>query len=271
MDWLIGASENYALAIYALLFFVALLAGFIDSIAGGGGLLTIPVLLSVGITPVEALATNKLQAVGGSFSASLYFVRRKAVNLRDMLLPFIMTVVGAMAGAIIIQMITTDFLRQLLPVMVIFVGLYFLLSPAIGLEDRQQRVSTSTFGLIFGTGIGFYDGAFGPGTGSFFALACVSLLGFNLAKATAHAKVLNFASNMGSLVFFIIGGHVLWVLGFVMLVGQMIGARLGARLVLTKGQKLIRPMIVIISLLMSLKLLIDSHGDKIYAWLPSLF
>lgn len=162
MDWLIGASENYALAIYALLFFVAILAGFIDSIAGGGGLLTIPVLLSAGITPVEALATNKLQAVGGSFSASLYFVRRKAVNLRDMLLPFIMTVVGAMAGAIIIQMITTDFLRQLLPVMVIFVGLYFLLSPAIGLEDRQQRVSTSTFGLIFGTGIGFYDGAFGP-------------------------------------------------------------------------------------------------------------
>ncbi len=266
MDWLIAAPE-----MYALLFFVGLLAGFIDAIAGGGGLLTIPALLSVGITPVEALATNKLQAVGGSFSASYYFVRRRAVNLKDLVIPFIMTLVGAMLGAIVIQMINTDFLRQLLPIMVIFVGLYFLLSPAIGAEDRQQRMTIPTFGLIFGTTIGFYDGAFGPGTGSFFALAYVMALGFNLSKGTAHAKVLNFASNFGSLVFFIVGGHVLWSLGFAMLAGQMIGARLGARLVLTKGQKLIRPMIVIISLLMSIKLLIDSHGDKIHAWVSSLF
>ncbi|MBP6122655.1 MULTISPECIES: TSUP family transporter [Providencia] len=267
MDWLTAVAPE----VYLLLFFVALFAGFIDAIAGGGGLLTIPALLSVGITPVEALATNKLQAVGGSFSSTLYFVRRKAIDLREQLFPFIMTMIGAMLGAILIQMIDTAFLKQLLPVMVICVGLYFLLTPSIGAQDRQQRISMPVFGVAIGMSLGFYDGAFGPGTGSFLALGYVLLLGYNLAKATAHAKLLNFASNFGSLVFFIIGGHVLWVLGFVMLIGQMIGARLGARLVLTKGQKLIRPMIVIISLLMSVKLLHDSHGDVIKAWFLSLF
>ncbi|AWS52075.1 MULTISPECIES: TSUP family transporter [Providencia] len=267
MDWLTAVAPE----VYALLFFVALFAGFIDSIAGGGGLLTIPALLSVGITPVEALATNKLQAVGGSFSSTLYFVRRKAIDLREQLFPFIMTMIGAMLGAIVIQMIDTAFLKQLLPILVICVGLYFLLTPSIGVQDRQQRISMPFFGVAIGMTLGFYDGAFGPGTGSFLALGYVLLLGYNLAKATAHAKLLNFASNFGSLVFFIIGGHVLWALGFVMLIGQMVGARLGARLVLTKGQKLIRPMIVVISLLMSIKLLHDSHGDVIKAWFLSLF
>jgi len=182
-----------------------------------------------------------------------------------------MTMIGAMLGAILIQMINTDFLKQLLPIMVICVGLYFLLTPSIGALDRRQRISMPVFGAVFGMAMGFYDGAFGPGTGSFLALGYVLLLGYNLAKATAHAKLLNFSSNFGSLVFFIIGGHVLWVLGFVMLIGQMVGARLGARLVLTKGQKLIRPMIVVISLLMSIKLLHDTHGDAIKAWLISLF
>ncbi|EKT55649.1 TSUP family transporter [Providencia sneebia] len=267
MDWLTAVAPE----VYLLLFFVALFAGFIDSIAGGGGLLTIPALLSAGITPVEALATNKLQAVGGSFSSTLYFVKRKAISLREQRFPFIMTVFGSMLGAILIQMISTDFLKQLLPMMIIFVGLYFLLTPSIGIEDRHQRVSMPVFGMTIGLGMGFYDGAFGPGTGSFMALGYVLLLGYNLAKATAHAKLLNFASNLGSLVFFIIGGHVLWTLGFVMLIGQMVGARLGARLVLTKGQKLIRPMIVVISLLMSIKLLHDNHGDAIKAWVISLF
>ncbi|ETT02611.1 TSUP family transporter [Providencia sp. PROV188] len=267
MDWLTAVAPE----VYALLFFVALLAGFIDSIAGGGGLLTIPALLSVGITPVETLATNKLQAIGGSFSATLYFARRKAINLREQIFPVVMTIIGAMLGAILIQSIDTAFLKQLLPVMVICVGLYFLLTPSLGVQDRPQRVSMPIFGVAAGMSIGFYDGAFGPGTGSFLALAYVLLLGYNLAKATAHAKLLNFASNFGSLIFFIIGGHVLWVLGFVMLAGQMVGARLGARLVLTKGQKLIRPMIVVISLLMSIKLLNDSHGDDIKAWFLTLF
>lgn len=113
----------------------------------------------------------------------------------------------------------------------------------------------------------FYDGFFGPAAGSFYALAFVTLCGFNLAKATAHAKLLNATSNIGGLLLFILGGKVIWATGFVMLVGQFLGARMGSRLVLSKGQKLIRPMIVIVSAVMSAKLLYDSHGQEILHWL----
>ena len=115
--------------------------------------------------------------------------------------------------------------------------------------------------------VGFYDGFFGPGAGSFYALAFVTLMGFNLAKSTAHAKVLNATSNVGGLLLFIIGGKVIWATGFVMMVGQFFGARMGSRLVLSKGQALIRPMIVVVSAVMSAKLLYDSHGQEILQWL----
>lgn len=108
---------------------------------------------------------------------------------------------------------------------------------------------------------------FGPAAGSFYALAFVTLCGFNLAKATAHAKLLNATSNIGGLLLFILGGKVIWATGFVMLVGQFLGARMGSRLVLSKGQKLIRPMIVIVSAVMSAKLLYDSHGQELLHWL----
>ncbi|CDH21297.1 sulfite exporter TauE/SafE family protein [Xenorhabdus bovienii] len=266
MEWSLLSPE-----IYGFLFLVAMVAGFIDSIAGGGGLLTIPALLSVGVSPVQALATNKLQAVGGSFSASLYFIRRGAVDWRSQRFAIAMTLFGAMLGALLVQFVSPDFLLYLLPVLVIIIGLYFLLVPNIGAEDRPRRLAPLAFGCLAGGGIGFYDGVFGPGTGSFLALSYVMLCGYNLAKATAHAKVLNFASNMGSLGFFILGGQVLWLLGLVMLIGQVIGARLGAGLVLSRGQKLIRPMLVTISFLMSIKLLHDHHGDTIRSWLAFYF
>ncbi|MDE9563083.1 sulfite exporter TauE/SafE family protein [Xenorhabdus bovienii] len=266
MEWSLLSPE-----IYGFLFLVAMVAGFIDSIAGGGGLLTIPALLSVGVSPVQALATNKLQAVGGSFSASLYFIHRGAVDWRSQRFAIAMTLFGAMLGALLVQFVSPDFLLYLLPVLVIIIGLYFLLVPNIGAEDRPRRLAPLAFGCLAGGGIGFYDGVFGPGTGSFLALSYVMLCGYNLAKATAHAKVLNFASNMGSLGFFILSGQVLWLLGLVMLIGQMIGARLGAGLVLSRGQKMIRPMLVTISFLMSIKLLHDHHGDTIRSWLAFYF
>ncbi len=112
-----------------VLFLVALLAGFIDSIAGGGGLLTVPALLAAGLSPAQALATNKLQSVGGSFSASLYFIRRKAVDLSQQKLNIALTFFGAISGALLVQHVKGDVLRQLLPVLVIAIGLYFLLMP----------------------------------------------------------------------------------------------------------------------------------------------
>lgn len=266
MDGLVLGPE-----LLGILFLVAMLAGFIDSIAGGGGLLTVPALLAVGVPPTQALATNKLQSVGGSFSASLYFVRRRAVYLNTQKLTIFLTLVGSVIGAILVQHMRADILRQMLPLLVIGIGVYFLLTPRLGESDRQRRLSALPFGLVAGGCVGFYDGFFGPGAGSFYALAYVTLCGFNLAKATAHAKVLNFTSNLGSLVLFIIGGKVIWSIGLVMLVGQVFGARLGAHMVLTKGQKLIRPMIVVVSLIMSCKLLYDNHGAEIQQWLALHF
>lgn len=265
MEWFVVSP-----LLVALLFFIALLAGFIDSIAGGGGLLTVPALLAAGLSPAQALATNKLQSVGGSFSASLYFVRRGAIKLSEQRLNIAMTFLGAVGGAILIQHLQADFLRQVLPLLLIAIGMWFLLMPRIGEDDRVHRLQGLPFALVGGGCIGFYDGFFGPGAGSFFALGFVTLCGYNLAKATAHAKLLNFTSNLGSLLFFMFGGKVVWGTGLIMMLGAFCGARLGARLVLARGQRLIRPMVVIVSAVMSIKLLWDSHGSELMAWLSTL-
>lgn len=131
--------------VLVVLFFVAILAGFIDSLAGGGGLLTVPALMAAGLPPAQALATNKLQACGGSLSASLYFIRRKVVNLADQKLNILMTFLGSTGGALLVQHVQSDILKQILPILVIGIGLYFLLMPKLGEEDRQRRL----YGLPF--------------------------------------------------------------------------------------------------------------------------
>ncbi|AWB52062.1 TSUP family transporter [Pasteurella multocida] len=243
--------------VFVLLFAVALVAGFIDAIAGGGGLITIPALLMTGMPPALALGTNKLQACGGSFSASLYFLRQRAVNLAEVWLILLMTFIGASLGTVLIQLVDSAIIKKVLPFLILAIGLYFLFSPTLGNEDRQKRISYLGFAFSAGLGIGFYDGFFGPGTGSLLSLAFVMLLGFNLTKATAHAKVLNFTSNVASLIFFLIGGQIMWSVGFAMMAGQFIGANLGAKMVLSKGKTLIRPMVVVMSFIMTIKMAYD--------------
>ncbi|WP_133407493.1 TSUP family transporter [Parashewanella tropica] len=240
-----------------ILFTVAALAGFIDSIAGGGGLLTIPALMWAGLPPVAALATNKLQASAGSFFASWYFIRHGAVKLKTMWLAVGCAFVGSALGAFAVQQIDAEILKVILPFLIFGIGLYFLFSKKLSDDDKHQVLTPTLFAFTAAIGVGFYDGFFGPGTGSFFALAFVMLYGFGLGKATAHAKLLNFSTNIASLIIFIIGGHVVWLLGLTMMVGQALGANLGSRLVLSKGTKLIRPMVVTMSLAMSIKLLSD--------------
>lgn len=242
----------------ALLFFIAMLAGFIDSIAGGGGLLTVPALLAVGLPPASALATNKLQSTGGSFSASLYFIRERMVDLKQQKFAITCAFIGSALGTLSVMHIQAGFLKLLLPILTISVGLYFLLSPTIGENDRKSRLTIIQFALLPALAIGFYDGFFGPGAGSFYAVAYITLAGFNLTKATAHTKVLNFTSNLAGLIFFIVGGEVVWSIGLVMLVGQFIGARLGAKMVIAKGRKLIRPMLITVSTIMSIKLIYEN-------------
>lgn len=252
---------NITLELLLFLFAVATTAGFVDAIAGGGGLITIPALLAAGLSPVQALATNKLQATGGSLSAGYYFVSRGVVKLHEMRLMILMTFIGSALGTVLVQKITTSFLEQMIPFLLMGIVLYFLFSPKLSSQAEQpQQVSLTVFACTAGAGIGFYDGFFGPGTGSFFAAAFVALLGYTITNATAHTKVLNGTSNVASLLFFIIGGQVVWSYGLVMILGQVLGARLGSRMVLSRGQTLIRPMILSVSLAMTAKLLWGNYG-----------
>jgi uncharacterized membrane protein YfcA len=197
------------------LFVVAMIAGWVDSIAGGGGLLTVPSLLLVGVPPAVALATNKLQSSAGTLTASIYFIRKGAVNLRQIKWKVLATFVGSVVGSWLVLKIDAGLMLAYLPVLLILVGLYFLFSPNIGDEDRKRRLTQTAFAIAICPLLGLYDGFIGPGTGSFMALSLVLLCGYNLSKATANAKVLNFTSNISSLLYFILFGEVFWLIGLV--------------------------------------------------------
>jgi uncharacterized membrane protein YfcA len=244
---------------FPLLFATGLAAGFVDSIAGGGGLITIPVLLGFGLEPAAALGTNKLQATFGSGSAAVHYTAAKAVSLAECGRGFVYTLIGAAFGSVAVQRIDPAFLRRAIPILLIAVAMYVLCKPKLGTEDRQPRMQRGWFDLIFGLGLGFYDGFFGPGTGTFWAMAYVLVLGFNLTRATAYTKVMNFASNICSLVFFLAGGKILFAMGLTMGIGQLVGARIGSRMVLARGTGLIRPVFLAVVIMLTLKLLYNSY------------
>lgn len=240
---------------FPFLFAVGLGAGLIDSMAGGGGLITIPALLGMGMPPQTALGTNKLQGAFGSGSAMLHFARAGAVNLRECAAGVLWTALGAAAGALAVQRLDATLLRAAIPFLLIAIAAVMLLVPRLGRDDARQRMGTKTFFLAAGLSIGFYDGFFGPGTGTFWAMAFVLLLGFNLARATAYTKVMNFTSNLVALVFFQVNGFVSLPEGIVMGLGQVAGARIGARLVITRGSRFIRPVFIAVVIAISAKLL----------------
>jgi uncharacterized membrane protein YfcA len=244
----------------AALFGVGLAAGFVDSIAGGGGLLTIPALLWAGLSPAAALATNKLQATFGSFSATHRFVRNGEAKPRAMAGMIGCTFAGSVMGAGAVQLIDPAIMADIIPLLLVAIAIYLLVSPGAGDVDAHSRIGDHAFALTAGLGIGFYDGFFGPGTGTFFAIAFVSLLGFNLRKATAHTKVLNFTSNIAALLGFLPGGHIVWVAGLVMGIGQFLGAQLGAMLVIRNGARVVRPMLVVVSLAITAKIVASGQN-----------
>jgi uncharacterized protein len=243
--------------IAAVLFLVALAAGFVDSIAGGGGLIAIPALLWAGLGPVETLATNKAQAVFGSGTAAWNFIRQGTVDPRAAAFAVLCTFVGSAAGALLVQHLDSAALERLIPALLIGFALYFLFSPRVSDLDSHRRLGSGAFALTVGVGVGFYDGFFGPGTGTFFAMGYVSLLGYNLRRATAHSKLLNVTSNLAALLLFLPGGHLDWTIAAVMAAGQAGGAWLGSHLVLRHGTALVRPVLVLSSILISAKLLLD--------------
>lgn len=243
--------------IVALLVLASLVAGFIDSIAGGGGLITVPAMMLAGVPPVEALGTNKLQGLFGSGSATIAYASKGHVDLRKQLPWAGLSFIGAFAGAGLATVLPGEWLAIALPPLLITIALFFALKPNMDDVDRLQRITPFAFGMTVVPVVGFYDGVFGPGTGSFFMLAFVALAGYGVLKATAHTKLLNFASNLGGFAMFATVGVIHWQLGLVMGVAQFFGARLGASVAMKNGAKLIKPLLIVMCMTLAIKLLLD--------------
>jgi len=230
------------------MFLVANVAGFVDSIAGGGGLLTMPALLWAGLPPAHALATNKLQACFGSGSASVHFIRTGTVHPGRFLPAILGTFIGSALGAGSVQILDQGVLRSIIPILLVGAALFFLFMPNPGTARSTIHVGEKGFALFIAPALGFYDGFFGPGTGSFMVLSLVVLSGWPLTEATARTKILNFSSNIAAFLVFLSGGEIQWQIGLIMAAGQMLGAQLGSRLVIAKGAVIVRPLLVLMSL-----------------------
>ncbi|MFD2238717.1 TSUP family transporter [Aureimonas populi] len=241
--------------VIVLLVGAAFAAGYMDAIAGGGGMIIIPSLLLAGLDPVSALGTAKLQALFGSGSASIAFVRKGHVGPREVLPAMALSAGGAALGALLAQYVPGDLLAAILPFLLIGIAIYFALKPGISDIDRERRLTPFLFALLVVPAIGFYDGVFGPGAGSFFMLAFVGLAGYGVLKATAHTKLLNFASNVGAFLVFAAFGSVHWSLGLAMGLAQFAGAQLGAASAMRFGAALIRPLLVTVCLALAARLL----------------
>ena len=239
---------------YPVMIGVAVVSGFVDSIAGGGGLIMMPALFFAGASPLQALGTNKLQSVFGTGVALRNYWRSGLVEWRPNRLTVAAVFVGAIVGALVVQLLETRVLNLIIPVLLVASALYVLLSPRMTDEDAHHRVTSRGYAPIGGS-IGFYDGFFGPGTGTFFSTSLVALRGYGLTKATALTKLFNWTSNIASVLLFALGGHMLWLLGLCMAVGAMIGGWLGSHTALKFGARLIRPLLVLISLALTGRLL----------------
>jgi hypothetical protein len=252
----------FVLAVLALVGFAS---GFVDAIAGGGGLLTVPALALAGLDPVAAVATNKLAGTFGTASATLAFAR--AGKIKANMAPAALAAgVGAILGALMLPFAPRALLSQALPFVLIGVALYFAFAPSLGDAQRRQRLSPALYAATLAPAIGFYDGAFGPGAGSFYMIALVVLVGLGIIPAMAGARSSNFGSNFGALVVYALSGHIVVAAGLAMGAGAFLGARLGARTALRAGAWLVRLLIVVVSCAMALRLMVAPGGPLAFLW-----
>ncbi len=236
---------------------VGFIAGLIDAIAGGGGMLTVPTLLTAGLPPHIALGTNKLAATFGSFTASVTFYRKKLFNFTFWRTSLIFTAIGAILGTLTVQFLSVDFLEKFLPILIISTAAYSLISKnavhhntSLPAADKKNRCQQT----IQGTVLGFYDGVAGPGTGAFWTASSSALYKINLLYSCGVARCNNFVSNFCSLLTFIYLGYVNLLLGLTMGIFIMAGAWVGSHWAIKLGSKFIRPVFIIIVIFMSFNL-----------------
>ncbi len=245
---------------YLLLALAGAAAGFIDAIAGGGGLISVPALLWAGLPPQIALGTNKLQSSCGTLLAVAHYTRAGLIAWRPLRPALAVTFLASACGAWAVAIMDPAMLRRIVPVLLIAVAIYTMLNRRLGERPRAARIGMAAFALIFGTLLGFYDGFFGPGVGSFWMLACVLTLGQELRAATGTTKAVNLASNLAALMAFAFAKCLRFDVGLAMIAGQLAGARLGSGLVIAHGSRVIRPLYIAVALTLALRLAWQAFG-----------
>lgn len=241
-----------------ILFFAGFAGGLVDAIAGGGGLITVPALMAVGLPPHLALGTNKLQSACGTSLAVWHYARAGLVQTPGICLAVGCAALAGAGGAFAVGMVGSELLRQVVPVLLATVAIYTACNRRFGLEPGNARFAPWQVAAAGGIVLGGYDGFFGPGTGSFWMLALVTMLGLDLKHATGYTKAANLASNLGSLAVFLACGAVHAGAAGVMIAGQLLGARLGSGLVIANGAKVVRPVFLTVVFALTAKLLLDA-------------
>lgn len=242
--------DDPSLWTFVLLALAGLLAGWIDAVVGGGGLIQLPALLVglPGASPVQVLATNKIASVMGTSASSLTYYRRVGPDPKTFVPLMLLAFAGSVGGAVLASHIPKSAFDPIVLVALVLVGTYVLLKPSIG-QMTSLRFSGhrhTLAAMAAGAVIGFYDGALGPGTGSFFVFTLVGLLGYNFLEASAKARMANWATNVGALVVFVPQGAVLWKVGLVMGACNLLGGYLGARTAVAKGVGFVRVLFVVV-------------------------
>ena len=229
-------------------------SAFIDAVVGGGGLISIPALMMTGLPLLQVLGTNKAAAVMGACTSFISFIRSGKVDMKLIRLLFPITLLGSAVGVLVVRQVPPDFLRPLVVVMLVLVLLYSIFRRDWGRENKYRGMSRRVF--LLSTVVGFYDGFFGPGTGSFMLFAFL-LVGFDFLGAAANARALNFASNLAAVVLFAGFGLIDFTYALPMGVSMIVGAWCGVRLALKKGSSYVRPLFITVTAVLIGKQLID--------------
>lgn len=240
---------------------VAFIAGFIDAVAGGGGMLTVPALLSIGLPPHMVLGTNKLAATFASSTAALTYYKKKLFDPNFWKTSFIATLFGATCGTLLVSYISTEWLEKGLPLVILCAAIYTIWPKRVTSEQNELPKQTPKLKkqqIIQGLSLGFYDGVAGPGTGAFWTVSSMAMYRLNILLASGLAKAMNFTSNITALITFAFLGHINWALGLTMGVCLMVGAFIGAHSAIRFGSKFIRPVFVTVVCILAVNLAFDA-------------
>lgn len=237
--------------LYPLLFIVSLAAGTIDTIAGGGGIIVTPALLLVGMPPILALGTGKLQSAFCTFSATKNFYKHRKISLLYPSFFIFIIFLSGMCGTYLLSNVDQSSIKKLIPIVLLCVFIYSFFSKKLyNKTESKQKLSRKKFFLIFSIPFGIYDGFLGSGIAYMWTLSQIYFLGFNLKSATAYSKLYNLCGNLGGLLIFIYLGEIDYKIGLLMGIGQFIGGKIGSDLVMTKGVGFVRNVFLISSFCM---------------------